>query len=119
MPRNQWSKEREKEYQELKEEFEEEGRYKGREEEVAARIVNKQRREYGETKEAKAEDKEGSSPDRGLPIKNYDNLTVDEILSKSKGLSASDLKEIESYEKKHKNRKTLLEQLDRMIGSKS
>ena len=41
---------REREYEELKEEFKEEGRYKGREEEVAARIVNKQRAEHGETK---------------------------------------------------------------------
>src|SRR5689334_5774444 len=52
MPRGA-SPKREREYQELKEEFKEEGRYKGREEEVAARIVNKQRAEKGETKEAR------------------------------------------------------------------
>lgn len=45
-----WSKEREREYDGLVEGFEEEGRYEGREEEVAARIVNKQRAEHGETK---------------------------------------------------------------------
>lgn len=44
------SPKREREYEKLKKEFKEEHRYPGREEEVAARIVNKQRREHGETK---------------------------------------------------------------------
>lgn len=42
------SPKREREYQELERKFKEEGRYPGREEEVAARIVNKQRAESGE-----------------------------------------------------------------------
>lgn len=45
-----WSAKREKEFKELKHEFHKEHRYPGREEEVAARIVNKQRKEHGETK---------------------------------------------------------------------
>ena len=49
MPRGA-SPKREREYQELKQRFQKEGRYKGRQEEVAARIVNKQRRAAGETK---------------------------------------------------------------------
>lgn len=48
------SPKREREYNELKGEFKKEHRYPGREEEVAARIVNKQRSEHGETKEAKS-----------------------------------------------------------------
>jgi hypothetical protein len=44
---------REREYKELKSSFKKEGRYRGREEEVAARIVNKQRAERGETKDSK------------------------------------------------------------------
>lgn len=44
---------REHEFKELEKKFEEEGRYEGREEEVAARIVNQQRAEGGETKEQK------------------------------------------------------------------
>ncbi|GJJ03114.1 hypothetical protein RugamoR64_36520 [Duganella rhizosphaerae] len=47
------SPKREREYKELEHKFEEEGRYPGREEEVAARIVNKQRAEAGETKDSK------------------------------------------------------------------
>ena len=41
---------REREYKEIEKKFEKEGRYKGREKEVAARIVNKQRAKAGETK---------------------------------------------------------------------
>lgn len=47
------SPKREREYKELEHKFEEEGRYPGREEEVAARIVNKQRAEAGETRDSK------------------------------------------------------------------
>jgi hypothetical protein len=53
MPRGASAK-REREYKELKQEFKQEHRYPGREEEVAARIVNKQRREHGETKGQKS-----------------------------------------------------------------
>lgn len=44
------SPKREREYKELKSKFKKQKRYKGREEEVASRIVNKQRRKAGETK---------------------------------------------------------------------
>jgi len=44
------SPKREREDKALKTEFMKAHRYPGREEEVAARIVNKQRREHGETK---------------------------------------------------------------------
>ena len=56
MPRGA-SPKREHEYKELEKKFEEEGRYPGREEEVAARIVNQQRAESGETKETAKEPK--------------------------------------------------------------
>ncbi len=109
------SKKREREYEELKNEFKDEGRYKGREEEVAARIVNKQRAEYGETKEAREKDKRGESPDRDLPISDYQHLTVDEVTGKLDGLGEDNLKDIKAYEEEHKNRKTLLEALDRRL----
>lgn len=40
---------REREFKKLERDFKQEGRYPGREEEVAARIVNKQRAQSGET----------------------------------------------------------------------
>ena len=52
MPRGA-SPKREREYREIEHRFEKEGRYKGREKEVAARIVNKQRSKAGETKTQK------------------------------------------------------------------
>ena len=48
------SPKREREYEKLNRDFKKEGRYKGREKEVAARIVNKQRSESGETKSKKS-----------------------------------------------------------------
>ena len=48
MPRGA-SPKREREYKEIEKKIEKEGRYKGREKEVAARIVNKQRAKAGET----------------------------------------------------------------------
>ncbi|TYQ19628.1 UNVERIFIED_ORG: hypothetical protein JN05_00995 [Zoogloea ramigera] len=41
---------REREYKKLERKFKKEGRYAGREDEVAARIVNKQRAQTGEAK---------------------------------------------------------------------
>jgi hypothetical protein len=51
------SPKREREYKEIKAKIKKEHRYPGREEEVAARIVNKQRTEHGETKESAAKRK--------------------------------------------------------------
>jgi hypothetical protein len=107
MPRGA-SPKREREYNALKSRFKKERRYKGREEEVAARIVNKQRREYGETKGEKQKDKEGKSPDRNLPISNYQHLTIPQIRSKAGDLSAKQKKQVLQYEKTHKNRKGVI-----------
>jgi hypothetical protein len=114
MPRGA-GKKREREYEELKEKFHQLGRYKGREEEVAARIVNKQRAQSGETKGAKEEDKLGKSPDRDLPIKGYDHLTVDQVVKRLDSISFKELELVKSYEVEHKNRKTLIEQLDKRL----
>lgn len=110
------SPKREREYEELKERFKEEGRYPGREEEVAARIVNKQRAEFGETREARAEDRRGESPDSDLPIKNYDQKTVQQIEGRLDDLSPEELEEIEEYEREHRSRKTLSDAIDRAQG---
>jgi uncharacterized protein (TIGR02271 family) len=56
---------------------------------------------------------------RGMPLESYDDLTVEEAKKKIGGLSEEELKKIRSYEKRHKNRKTLVEQLDRKIKDAS
>jgi len=106
-----WSRERQDEYVGLVAEFHEDGRYKGREEEVAARIVNKQRAEYGETQAAQ----DGPSPDEGLPIEHFDRATVDEAGDELDDLSTSELRTVEEFEREHKDRSTLIEQIDRRL----
>lgn len=110
MPRGA-SPKREREYEELVSEFRKEHRYPGREKEVASRIVNKQRSQYGETKGEKEKDRKGKSPDRNLPVSDYQHLTIPQIRSKIGGLSTREKRQIAQYEKKHKNRKGVLQLL--------
>ncbi|HET7341795.1 MAG TPA: hypothetical protein VFL90_10055 [Methylomirabilota bacterium] len=49
-PRGVKSKKRKRQYEDVLRSIKREGRYKGRQKEVAARIVNKTRRKKGETK---------------------------------------------------------------------
>ena len=55
----------------------------------------------------------------GLPIANYDELSVAEVVEKLDGLSVEDLKKVRAYEKGTKNRDTLVEQIDRKIKAAS
>jgi hypothetical protein len=50
MPQQAWSAKRERQYEHVKESEEKQGRSPERAEEIAARTVNKQRAEAGETK---------------------------------------------------------------------
>jgi hypothetical protein len=55
MPQSAWSSKRERQYEHIKDSEKKQGRSTGRAKEIAARTVNKQRAESGETK------KKGSS----------------------------------------------------------
>ena len=114
MPRGANAK-REREYDELKQRFKSNHRYLGREEEVAARIVNKQRRIYGETKAEKRKDREGRSPDRDLPIERYQHLTVAQITEKLGRLSPPELWRLRAYEHGHKDRKGVMKAIHRAL----
>lgn len=109
------SPKREREFKKLERDFKQEGRYPGREEEVAARIVNKQRAQSGEAKETQERKKAGgaasdaSSPD--LPIAGYQQLTVAQIRDKLDGLSAAQRTRLRVYEAAHKKRKGVLQAL--------
>jgi len=50
MPRNAWSNKRERQYEHIKESYEHRGVAEDEAEERAARTVNKERREHGETR---------------------------------------------------------------------
>jgi hypothetical protein len=109
------SPKREREFKKLERDFKQEGRYPGREDEVAARIVNKQRAQSGETKDAQERNKAGgaasdaSSPD--VPIAGYQQMTVAQIRDKLDGLSAAQRKRLRVYEAAHKKRKGVLQAL--------
>jgi hypothetical protein len=53
----------------------------------------------------------------GVPIEDYDNLNVGEIVEQLDGLSADELQKVRAYEKQNKDRDTLLEQIDRRINA--
>ena len=52
MPQSAWSPKRERQYEHIKEGLLERGRGKDKAEEIAARTVNRERAQHGETKEA-------------------------------------------------------------------
>jgi len=54
MPQGAWSPKRERQYEHIKDSEREAGRSNDRAEEIAARIVNKQRSKAGETKSSKS-----------------------------------------------------------------
>ena len=53
MPQKAWTDKRERQYEHIKESYEERGRSEDKAEEIAARTVNKERAEAGETKGSK------------------------------------------------------------------
>lgn len=55
---NSWSKKDERQYEHIKESYENRGRSEGKAEELAARTVNKERREEGRTKSSKSKKKD-------------------------------------------------------------
>jgi len=57
MPQNAWSHKRERQFEHIKESYEERGRSEDKAEELAARTVNKTRSEKGETKEQRRRQK--------------------------------------------------------------
>jgi hypothetical protein len=54
-----------------------------------------------------------------FPIAGYDELNVGEISDKLDGLTAAQLREVREYEKRNKDRETLIEQIDRRLKAVS
>jgi len=51
----------------------------------------------------------------GLPITGYDELNVEEVSARLEVLSEDQLKRVREYEKRNKNRETLIKQLDHKL----
>ena len=60
------------------------------------------------TEEAKQARKGSQAP----PLKDYDGLSVEVVEKKAQSLSKEEVRELIDYERRHKNRKTLIESLD-------
>lgn len=63
------------------------------------------------TEEAKQARKGSQAP----PLKDYDDLSVEDVERKVRGLSREEIRELLDYEKRHKNRKTLVGSLGRKV----
>jgi hypothetical protein len=86
--------------------------------EKAKREGSKEGEQYvGNTEVAKEARKEAAPGSE--PIEGYDGMNVEEVKEELDTLSKGDLKKVRAYEEGHKNRKTLLEQLERKIGYRS
>ena len=55
----------------------------------------------------------------GVPIKDYDNSNVNEIVEQLDNLSGEELLATRAYEQENKNRDGLLQQIDRRINAAS
>src|SRR5215207_6946055 len=54
-----------------------------------------------------------------LKTTDYQGLTVEEVSKRIEGLPTEQLEQVREYEKNHKNRETLIEQIDRKIRTKN
>jgi uncharacterized protein YukE len=68
-----------------------------------------------QTEEATREAELRTAVYSALGTTDYDALTVDEISKRIDGLPAEQLKKVREFEKNHKDRETLIEQIDRKI----
>ena len=55
----------------------------------------------------------------GFPIPNYDELNVEEVKDRLDDLTAVQIREVREYEKRNKNRETLIEHFDRKLKAAS
>ncbi|MGH3087208.1 MAG: hypothetical protein ACRDSJ_07815 [Rubrobacteraceae bacterium] len=62
---------------------------------------------------------EKAAPNGEVPIADYDQLNVEQVKVRTEKLSAAQIRRIRDYEKKHKNRETLVEQFDKKLKATS
>lgn len=74
MPQDAWSEKDERQYEHIKESARERGKSEERAEEIAARTVNKERREEGRTESGKKTTSGTGNPTRSLEDRSKDEL---------------------------------------------
>jgi len=91
---------------------------------ILARIDGLLGREGGGRSAAPAKRPAAKAPSRAsanLPIDDYDNLTVPQIVANLTGLSVAELRQVRTYEKRHKNRAGVLTRIEgalKALGSR-
>jgi hypothetical protein len=86
---------------------------------VAEEATEKTEEALRQTEEATKEAELRTIVFGALETANYDELAVDEISRRLEGLSTAELEKVREYEKRNKNRETLIEQIDRKIRANS
>jgi hypothetical protein len=61
-------------------------------------------------------DRTGLRGQRSFPIEEYESLTVAQVLPRLEGLTGMQLLQVQEFERKHANRKSVLEALDRALA---
>ena len=87
MPRDVWSPKRERQYEHVKESLLERGKGEKLAEEIAARTVNKDRAQHGETKEASRSSVDDISPERRGGLRSHKGeggRTYDQLYNEAK-----------------------------------
>lgn len=74
MPQKAWSNKRERQYEHIKKSAKKRGKSEDRAEEIAARTVNKERRQKGETKSSRKSTTGTGNPNRGLEERSKQEL---------------------------------------------
>jgi ferritin-like metal-binding protein YciE len=83
---------------------------------AAAKSTARKARKVPGVAQAEGQIKGAVASEEDLAIARYDALTADEITSKLKDLSQIDLAKIDSYERKHENRTTVLSRITSLRG---
>jgi len=80
-------------------------------EELTGAAARQARRAPGEER-AEGAARGAAAREQDMPIANYDKLSAAEINKRLSRLSKVDLGKVEAYERRHKNRKTVLQRID-------
>jgi hypothetical protein len=86
---------------------------------VAEEVTEKSEEVLKQTEKATKEVELRTAVFGALKTTNYDELSVDQISRKLDGLSTEELGKVREFEKRNKNRETLIDQLDRKIKTNS
>ena len=81
-----------------------------------ARTTARQARKVPGVAYAEGEVKGAAAGEEDIPIANYDDLNANEVISQLNGLSQVDLSKVDAYERKHANRKSVLDKVNSLRG---